>query len=378
LFICPKCGNKKQLYVSYKNNKPYCLLCLNFNQEIANISKTIKPKKVNIYLNYHLTYDQRKIANNLVQSYLNKRDVLVNAVCGAGKTEIVLKVIKVAIEQGCRVGFIIPRREVVIEIGQRLKRIFKNLKVTSVYGGHSKVLDGDIIVLTAHQARRYKDKFGLCIIDEVDAFPYFGNKVLENLVKDTCYGSFVFMSATPSKNYDKYKSLNLNKRYHGYPVPTPKLLKKDSFRQIIFMIKKLNEYKRNNKPCLVYLPKIKMCLYFYSLYRLIDNKCYYFHSQVIKKEDILSKFRRQEYNVLFTTTILERGITLSNLQVIVLFSNHYIFNTMNLIQIAGRVGRKKKYPSGDVYFLASKITSEMQRAYENLVKVNNDEVMSFV
>ena len=83
-----------------------------------------------------------------------------------------------------------------------------------------------------------------------------------------------------------------------------------------------------------------MCLYFYYLYRLIDNKCY-FHSQVIKKEDILSKFRRQEYNVLFTTTILERGITLSNLQVIVLFSNHYIFNTMNLIKSLVGLGEKK-------------------------------------
>ena len=57
--------------------------------------------------------------------------------------------------------------------------------------------------------------------------------------------------------------------------------------------------------------KIK-CLYFYYLYRLIDNKCYYFHSQVIKKEDILSKFSSRIY-VLFTTTILEEA-TLSNLK----------------------------------------------------------------
>lgn len=378
LFICKKCGNKNQEYISYNNDKPYCTLCLNFNQEIAPIPNKIKPKPAKIYLDYKLTYDQRKIAFNLINSYKSKKDVLVNAVCGAGKTEIVLYAIKCAVENGDRVGFIIPRREVVKEIGLRLKDVFKDLKVVFVYGGHSKELDGDIVVLTSHQARRYKEKFGLCILDEVDAFPYSGNKPLEAIVKDTCYGSFIYMSATPDISYKKYKSLVLNKRFHGFEVPIPKLMRKSFLGQILFMLKRLYEYKRSSKPCLVYLPKISMCYYFYLFYRLIDKHCYFFHSKVQNKDSILNKFRKNDYRVLFTTTILERGITLSNLQVIVLFSDHHIFNKMNLIQISGRVGRKKKYPQGDVYILASKITGFMNQAYQSLINVNKDENVSFV
>ena len=53
---------------------------------------------------------------------------------------------------------------------------------------------------------------------------------------------------------------------------------------------------------------------------------------------------------LLTTTILERGITIPNVQVAVVGAEQQLFNSGALIQIGGRVGRSADFPSGDFVF----------------------------
>jgi len=48
------------------------------------------------------------------------------------------------------------------------------------FGDHHDALTGNIIVLTTHQLFRYEDYFDLLIFDEIDAFPYVGDLVLES------------------------------------------------------------------------------------------------------------------------------------------------------------------------------------------------------
>ncbi|MBO5657814.1 MAG: DEAD/DEAH box helicase family protein, partial [Agathobacter sp.] len=110
------------------------------NQDLALIGQfsenKYKLKEVEINLNYPLTEKQKELSDKLIQNYLNRKNSLVNAVCGAGKTEIVIEVIKLCLKEGGRVGFAIPRRDVVIEIFHRLKDIFINTKCIYVCGGH--------------------------------------------------------------------------------------------------------------------------------------------------------------------------------------------------------------------------------------------------
>mgnify|MGYP002514264655 CR=1 FL=1 len=54
-----------------------------------------------------------------------ENNILVYAVCGAGKTEIIVKVIERTLKKGGKVGIIIPRRDLVVELG---KRIFNSTK----------------------------------------------------------------------------------------------------------------------------------------------------------------------------------------------------------------------------------------------------------
>ena len=71
-----------------------------------------------------------------------------------------------------------------------------------------------------------------------------------------------------------------------------------------------------------------------------------------------------------TTAVLERGVTVKDLQVIVYLSDHQIYDSHALIQIAGRVGRKIDAPEGEVIFLAKENNQEMQRAVEEIVTAN--------
>ena len=91
---------------------------------------------------------------------------------------------------------------------------------------------------------------------------------------------------------------------------------------------------------------------------------------VDNKEEIMKNIRNKSHRVIITTTILERGVTYKDLQVFVYKANEYIFDKQTLIQIAGRVGRTIDCPSGDVYFLTSKVTQEIKEAIKEIKKYN--------
>ena len=77
-----------------------------------------------------------------------------------------------------KVCFAIARRQVVLELQQRLQEIFSHAEVIAVCGGHTQVTDGDLIICTTHQLYRYYQAFDLLILDEPDAFPFRGDPVL--------------------------------------------------------------------------------------------------------------------------------------------------------------------------------------------------------
>ena len=71
-----------------------------------------------------------------------------------------------------------------------------------------------------------------------------------------------------------------------------------------------------------------------------------------------------------TTAVLERGVTVKDLQVIIFGADHPLYSSAALIQISGRVGRKKDAPTGEVVFIAKRETKEMVEAV-NEIKLAN-------
>jgi len=49
-----------------------------------------------------------------------------------------------------------------------------------------------------------------------------------------------------------------------------------------------------------------------------------------------------------------------------------VFDENALIQMAGRAGRSAEYPTGDVWFVAEKVTPAMKSAIKTIVDMNNE------
>lgn len=185
---CPRCYNQnvKQLYKL--NGQYYCRRCIQFQRVFIDESRRTVIKdfprlQVSYTIPFLLSQTQEQISKQLVKNYQNGLNSLVLAVCGAGKTEIVFELIQYALQQGHRVCFCIPRKELVKELYERIKRAFLGIEIGLLYGGHIENLDAQLIICTMHQLYRFENNVGfqLMIADEVDAFPFYQNKVLQEI-----------------------------------------------------------------------------------------------------------------------------------------------------------------------------------------------------
>ena len=374
-FTCPICGNSDVSSIGIRGGSPYCRLCISFKGEEVHDSLLV-PKEASPSLSYELSYEQKVLSWKLIENYKKGIDTLVYAVCGSGKTEICLGIIEHVIEQGGHVGFAVPRRSVCVELGMRFKTIFKNNTVAMVYGGHHRKLLGDIICLTTHQLFRYEKYFDLLIMDEIDAFPYKGNDVLEKMFRRSIKGHYVLLTATPSeqliKEYQKPGKglLKLFARFHHHFLPVPKIITGNDLKIHYKLIKILRDFLNKGKQVFIFVPTIDLSTKIALLLKPFFHKGTYINSKVKNPERIIDDFKKKKYLYLVTTAVLERGVTIKDLQVIIYRADNDIYDSAALIQISGRVGRKKDAPEGEVILLAKRKTAHMERAIREIESAN--------
>lgn len=360
----------------YGSSGLYCRKCVKFisSQELADEIKEVDSE---YFLTFELSEKQKEVSKKLSQLVGQGKSVLLEAVCGAGKTEIVYESISLALKQNKKVGFAISRRQVVLEIAERLQKVFKNLKVTAVCQGYTSKIDGDLIVCTTHQLYRYRNYFDLLIIDEPDGFPYKGNDILQGIAENSYKEAVVYLTATPDENLMKrvmnkeLSYLRLSKRPMGNDLIIPETIYSFKWVLYLILIKKINDLVKLGKKLLVFVPTIKMSRLIYFLLRKY-YRCCYMNSKSSNKEEIIEEFKTGKYQLCICTTVLERGITIKGVNVIVMFAQHIVFDEASLVQISGRVGRDVDDPFGLCYFLATKKTEEIDRCIKRLERANND------
>ena len=374
-FICPRCGNSHPKYIGYLNGKPYCRFCISMKGKEAKKDKSFKPAVVT-KLNYKLSREQSFISRQLIKNYNERRDTLVNAVCGAGKTELVFGVIAHCISIKKSVAFAVPRRDVAIELYQRIHAVFAENRVVLVCGGHNDKLEGEIVVLTTHQLYRYDHYFDLIILDEIDAFPFKNNQLLSSMFFRAIKGPIIMMSATPSDDVIKFfykknrKILELNTRFHRHPLPVPNVIQKIGFLKIIFTIKQIKKYVGEGKKVFVFAPTIDKCEKIEKFLGIFVKNGTFIHSKCKNRSELIKNFKNGKYDYFVTTAVLERGVTFKNLQVIIYDADNEMYDSQTLIQISGRVGRKIDAPEGEVIFLVNKETEAIKDAISTIKRKN--------
>ena len=374
-FKCPVCGNSDPHAVGILNGKQYCRMCISFRGEIVNESPSYS-RYAPIDLSYELSIEQKELSERLVINYKNGIDSLVFAVCGSGKTEICLDLIQYAIQKGYKVGFAVPRKSVCYELKCRLQKIFSKNCVVAVFGGCHKKLNGDIVCLTTHQLFRYKHYFDLLIMDEIDAFPFKGNQVLKHLFINSVKGHYVLLTATPSKELiAAFKKpgkdmMRLAIRFHRHPLPVPKVIVGSELKLYYKLITTLKRFLKNNKQIFLFVPTIDESKKMSLILKPFVRGGTYVNSKRKDNDSIIERFRNGEYRFLVTTAVLERGVTIKDLQVIVFHADNSIYDTASLIQIAGRAGRKREAPEGEVIFFAKKNNEQIQGAIDDIESNN--------
>ena len=359
---CEKCGNRiKEVFV-YDVYKYICRKCLIYKEKDMGFFNSQGCGKYS--LNYELTNEQKNASEFILNNIINKRDCLLNAVTGAGKTEIIYPLIKYCVDNKLNIGIVIPRKDVVIELYMRIKNDFKEARVVCVYGGNTKELLGDIIILTSHQAYRYKGYFDVIVIDEVDAFPFYKNESLNHFLIRSKKGNIVYMSATiPKELITKIPNVYyLNRRYHGYPLDVPMI-------KSFWGVNSIKRYIKNHleSVIIIYFPTIKLQLKFSKKLKIEHHVV---NSKISNRQELLKRLHALTSGVILSTLVLERGITFKKTNVIVYLADHKLFNFENLVQISGRVGRSKDYPSGDIIFLVKNKSRNIKRVIKFIKKCN--------
>lgn len=377
---CSRCHNEEEKYFYNDDGVYYCRKCIMFGR--VNVGEKLVPPlyktqkhRCHYQLDYELTSYQKNVVKQLNSFLKQGQDVLVYAATGAGKTEIVMESIENYLNEGKKVCMAIARRQVVLEICGRMKKAFPTLHVIPVCEGYTNIIDGDLIICTMHQLHRYYQSFDLLIMDEVDAFPYKGNEVLEAIAKHSCKGLIVYLTATPDEfmlkdiEAKKLAVVKLFCRPHGYDLCVPNVYRVPLFIQWLLLFRFLKEHQKRKQKVLVFVPTIKMSE---SLSKVLNIffKCQSFTSKTKDKERIAKAMREGEYDFLVATTVLERGITIAGVDIIIVQANHIVFDEASLIQIAGRAGRSMDQPFGEVVFLCDEKSEGIKQCLQTIQKMN--------
>jgi competence protein ComFA len=338
----------------------------------------------------HLSEGQKAASRRVAESVENSSELLVWAVAGAGKTEVLFAGIAQAISTGKRVCVATPRTDVVLELAPRFQKVFPDIKVASLYGGSEDRHEyAQLTIATTHQLLRFHKAFDVVIVDEVDAFPYYIDETLQYAVlqsrKPT--SSLIYLTATPNNQWQKECRLGkrgfvmIPARFHRHPLPVPKFEWSGNWEKKLSkgklppnIIKWVEARLARGKQLLIFAPKItamdKILTNLRQLHPLIESV----HAEDPDRKEKVMKFRKKEIPILLTTTILERGVTIPNIDVAVIGSEYRIFTESALVQIAGRAGRSADYPTGDVTFFHYGKTEAMLSARSQIVMMNKEGI----
>lgn len=385
-YCCNRCGSV--CFEKVPAGFFYCHHCISLGR-ITNRKELFyfplpekKLREVDLNWDKTLSKAQQQISDCLVKDQLKGNTFLLWAVTGAGKTEMLFQLIQKNLANGNRICLTSPRVDVCNELYLRMIQAFPQENIHLYHG--QKRIDGagKFVICTIHQLLRYQHYFDLMVVDEVDAFPYANNPLLQSAVEkaQTETGKRVYLSATPNDKLKKVVDFcyRLPARFHRRPLPVPEILlvvtlaKKMSRgslpQKVLNQILKLME----KNDVLLFCPSVNSLL---AVARFLEKEfpnCEMttVHAQDQERAVKVEQMRQGKYQLLLTTTILERGVTFEKVSVVVLEASHRVFNQAALVQIAGRADRKGDFHEAEVIFVTSEMTLTIKKAIAE-IKENN-------
>ncbi|WP_256833459.1 DEAD/DEAH box helicase [Parageobacillus thermoglucosidasius] len=398
---CIRCGNEDgRFFASFPCARchtvcTYCRKCIMMGRVsectplVASRFSFPQPRYLSpLSWNGTLSKGQQRAAGAVEHAVAQNSELTVWAVCGAGKTEVLFQGIARALEMGKRVCIATPRTDVVRELAPRLRRVFPGVPLIALYGGsEDRGKSAPLVISTTHQLLRFYRAFDVMVIDEVDAFPYSVEPMLEYAAAKArkAESSLIYLTATPHPAWQrdirrgKRKAVTIPARYHGFPLPVPSFEWCGNWRRQL----KRGRLPRNvaawvlsrmetKKQAFLFVPQIDVLEQVVHIVKQWHERVEGVHAEDPERAEKVQAFRDGRIPLLVTTTILERGVTVPNIDVAVLGAEDDIFTESALVQIAGRVGRSAQHPDGDIRFFHYGKTRGMVAAKRQIERMNKE------
>lgn len=390
--ICQRCGcrNLERL----PRQQFYCRQCLALGR-VSSLDHFLTLPEPNHFNQKHtltwtgtLTPQQNEVSQVLVQKLKQQQNHLVWAVTGAGKTEMLFPLLHTALNAHLRIGIVSPRVDVIVELAPRLEQAFSKSAMVVLHGQQPLPYRYTQLVLaTTHQLLRFYRAFDLLIIDEVDSFPFAGDRMLAYAVEQASKidRTQIYLTATPTPQLQrqvKRKKLSVSYlplRFHQHLLPQITVRYVGDWRKKKrqptvppTLHQQLSRYYQSGQRFLLFVPKIKDLAPLLDIIRqhwpdMLGESVY---AGDPKRQEKVQMMRDKRIQYLITTTILERGVTLPGIDVLILGADDPIFSENALVQIAGRVGRSHERPSGLVCAYVTYKTQALRLAQRQIKKMN--------
>jgi len=343
----------------------------NNDRNKVGLKRVVDKKEVDKFIEslpFKLTTDQlnsiEDIYTDLIEDYRMNR--LLQGDVGSGKTIVSIVSMYINYLSGYQSALMAPTEVLATQHYQNIKNIFKdyNINVELLTGKtttkeknkiYKELKEGTIDIIVGTHALftekvDYKN-LGLVITDEQHRF---GVNQRANLKNKGITPDVLYMSATP---IPRTYALTL---YGDMEISNIKTLPSGK-KDIITTVKKDNEIKdvlesmyielKNNHQIYVIAPLVEESdkVDFTNVYELEEkmNKAFgklykvgVLHGKMTssEKEEVMTKFKNNEIQILISTTVIEVGVDVKNATMIVIF-DAYMFGLSSLHQLRGRVGR---------------------------------------
>ncbi len=327
---------------------------------------------------YTETDDQLRCIDEIKKDMEKARpmDRLLCGDVGFGKTEVALRAIFKAVNDSKQAAFLVPTTilaeqhyntivkrfkdfPVNIEVLSRFKtkkqqeKIVDNLRtgVTDIVVGTHRLLSKDI---------KFKD-LGLLVIDEEQRFGVTHKEKIKNLKHNV---DTLTLSATPiprtlNMSLMKVRDLSIieDPPENRYPIQTYVL----EYDESVIRNAILREMSRRGQVYFVHNRVDDIDLIHMSISNLVpEARIVYAHGQMTGKEleNIIIDFMNYQYDVLISTTIIETGVDIPNVNTIII-NRSDTFGLSQLYQLRGRVGRSDKLAYAYLTYQKGKILSKI-------------------
>lgn len=377
----------KRYELNLKNNERY---------ELEDKKKLVK--KFLEGLKFELTNAQKKVITEIYKDLNNGLIVnrLIQGDVGSGKTIVAVIMLLYMVENGYQGVFMAPTEILAEQHYLSMIDVFNNLGIkveiltSSISAGRKKDLLNEIeqglskIVIGTHALIEENVKFkklGLIVIDEQHKF---GVKQRQRLREKGVLANLLVMSATPiprSLALSIYGDLDVSIIDELPPGRTPvktKWIKDEIEKETMyqFIENKLNEGRQIYVVCPLIEESEKMELNAATKMYEEFNERYNKHKVALlhgkmksdEKEKVMREFKKNQINVLVSTTVIEVGVNVPNASIMLVVDANR-FGLAQLHQLRGRVGRGEHK---SFCFLEAEIRNEISEKRLKIMEKIND------